>query len=167
MAGQHLQPVFDLRQIEHQIVRPETGSLSDCGGLSRLQMREPQTRQVAILGGERPVGEPPVGDNIGSHTVILFGHALDICLESFRSTEKIADKLRPLPRLLDRLGHRILAERIVEDFYFGSGLTPQDFGMVLYEQSGNRVIVGRVIVSYNRDHGSRYILQPCRSRKRG
>ena len=46
------QPVFDLFQIEHQVVAPQRGPLADGRRLGRLQVREAEAGQVAILFGE-------------------------------------------------------------------------------------------------------------------
>ena len=44
---------LDFGEVHHQIVSPETGPLADGGRLRRLQMREPQAGQSAMLGGKR------------------------------------------------------------------------------------------------------------------
>ena len=50
------EPVLDLRQVEHQVVGPQAGPLADGRRLGRLQVREAQARQVAVLVGERRPG---------------------------------------------------------------------------------------------------------------
>ena len=51
-ALQRREAMLDLGQIEHQVVGPQAGPLADGRRLGRLQVREAQARQVAILLGE-------------------------------------------------------------------------------------------------------------------
>ena len=43
------EPVLDLRQIEHQVVGPQARPPADGRRLGRLQVREAERRQVAVL----------------------------------------------------------------------------------------------------------------------